>query len=269
MNGGPSDELKTLVSTMDDSLTAAGGFPVRFLIVAAGRTGSTRLRLLLDSHPMVRCHGEVYGENLTTLAEAVGLSQEVLQSERAEAPSAFLARRVFDPGGARAVGCKILYHQLETGWPGLLDTVVADRGVHVIHLIRRNGIKRFLSEYVVGTVTHKNLYLEGEALPTVGPVHLPVDVLLDNLETLAAASDRLRGFFVHHPFQEIAYEDSRDDNGVAMQGLLAFLGLPSATLSVPIRKILPDNASSLISNLDEVSRALRGTRFEPMLKALT
>jgi len=53
-----------------------------------------------------------------------------------------------------------------------------------------------------------------------------------------------------------------------MQGLLAFLGLPSATLSVPIRKILPDNASSLISNLDEVSRALRGTRFEPMLKAL-
>jgi hypothetical protein len=99
-------------------------------------------------------------------------------------------------------------------------------------------------------------------------VHLPVDVLLDNLETLAAASDRLRGCFVHHPFQEIAYEDSRDDNGPAMQGLLAFLGLPPATLSVPIRKILPENPSSLISNLGEVSRALKGTRFEPMLKEL-
>lgn len=253
---------------MEDSLTASERSPVRFLIVAAGRTGSTRLRLLLDAHPMVRCHGEVYGENLSTLSDAVGLSREVLQAERADDPSVFLARRVFAHGGARAVGCKILYHQLETGWPGLLDTVVADRGVHVIHLIRRNGIKRFLSEYVVGTVTHKNLYLEGEALPTVGPVHLPVDVLLDNLETLAAASDRLRGCFVHHPFQEIVYEDSRDDNGPAMQGLLAFLGLPPATLSVPIRKILPENPSSLISNLGEVSRALKGTRFEPMLKEL-
>jgi hypothetical protein len=253
---------------MDDSPALSERSPVRFLIVAAGRTGSTRLRLLLDAHPMVRCHGEVYGENLSTLTGAVGLTREALLSERAEDPSAFLAHRVFAPCGARAVGFKILYNQLETDWPGLLETVVADRGVHIIHLIRRNGIKRFLSEYVVGTVTRKNLYLEGEALPSVGPVHLPVEVLLDNLQTLAAASDRLRGCFVHHPYHEIAYEESRDDNGPAMQALLAFLGLPPATLSVSIRKILPENPSSLISNLEEVSRALTGTPFEPMLKEL-
>ena len=74
-------------------------------------------------------------------------------------------------------------------------------------------------------------------MPSVGQLHLPVEVLLDNLQTLAAASDRLRGGFDHHPYHEIGYEDSRDDIGP---------GMPS----------MPDRKESMSSN----QAALRACR---------
>jgi hypothetical protein len=75
----------------------------------------------------------------------------------------------------------------------------------------------------------------------------------------------IRDLFRDHPCHEVAYEDSLDDNGPAMQGVQAFLGVPPAPLSVPIRKILPDDPRRLIANFDEVAAAVRGTPFEPML----
>jgi hypothetical protein len=239
---------------------------VRFFILAAGRTGSTRLRYLLDSHPLAKCHGELFGENMTSLAEPDSDFHQQLLGERATNPAKFLHRRALDAGGARAVGFKILYHQLTRDWPGLLESVLADREIKVIHLVRRNGLKRFLSEYFVGTVTRKNRFFENEALPEVDPISIPVEPLLANLEMLDRESQKLRGLFRNHPFHEIVYEDSLDDNGPAMRGVLDFLGLPPAHLSVPIKKILPDNPARLISNFQEVEEALRGTPREWMLR---
>lgn len=251
---------------MKSPIPSPGGEPVRFSILAAGRTGSTRLRLLLDSHPLAKCHGEVFGENMSTLAEPGSDLHSQLLLERSADPAEFLHRRALEPGDARAIGFKILYHQLTDDWPGLLEATLADRGLRVVHLVRRNGLKRFLSEYFVGTVMRKNLFFENEEVPPLEPVSIPVATLLSNLEMLTRESERMRSSFRDHPFHEIAYEDSLDDNGPALRGVLDFLGLPPAQLSVPIKKILPNDPSKLIANFDEVSQALRGTRFEWMLR---
>jgi hypothetical protein len=237
----------------------------RFCIVTTGRTGSTRLRLLLDSHPRILCHGELFGENLTTLAAAESEMHRLLVAERAADPAAFLTRRAFAAADAGAVGFKILYGQLLTRWPGLLEALRSDRDVRIIHLVRRNGIKRFLSEYFVGTVTHRHLCRQDETPPAVAPVTIPVATLLADLEQVGRHVALIRDLFRDHPCHEVAYEDSLDDNGPAMQGVQAFLGVPPAPLSVPIRKILPDDPRRLIANFDEVAAAVRGTPFEPML----
>jgi hypothetical protein len=250
---------------MENPTSIPDGDPVRFFILAAGRTGSTRLRLLLDSHPLAKCHGELFGENLSTLAEPDSSFQGQLLGERSTNPARFLHRRALEAGYFQAVGFKILYHQLTREWPGLLEAALADHELRVIHLVRRNGLKRFLSEYFVGTVTKKNLFFENEALPSIQPVFIPVEPLLSNLEMLDRDSDKLRGLFRSHPFHEIAYEDSLDDNGPAMCSILDFLNLPPASLSVPIKKILPDDPARLIANFQEVEEALRGTRHEWML----
>jgi hypothetical protein len=242
-----------------------GAEAIRFLIVAAGRTGSTRLRLLLDSHPLIRCHGELFGNNLKTLAEPATPAYGRLLAERAHDPAAFLRQRALEPAGAAAVGFKILYHQLTRQWPGLLTQVQADRTLRIIHLVRRNGVKRFLSEYYVGTVTHRNRFDADEPLPAIAPVVVPVQTLLDDLAAIAHESARIRCLFRHHRIHEVAYEDSLDDNGATMQKVLDFLGVGPARLSVCIRKILPDDLRQLIANYDEVAAALQGTPFAFML----
>jgi hypothetical protein len=237
----------------------------RFFILAAGRTGSTRLRLLLDSHPLALCHGEVFGENLSTLAEPGSEAHQRLLLQRAANPAGFARDHIFSAGEKEAVGFKILYHQLTDVWPGLMDSLTADRDIRVVHLVRRNGLKRFLSEYFVGTVTRKNLILKNEDIPALSLVEIPPAVLLANLESIEAESERIRGIFHEHPVHEIAYEDSLEDNGPALRGVLDFLGLPPAELSVGIKKILPDDPRALVANFDEVAAALRGTRYEWML----
>jgi hypothetical protein len=66
--------------------------PVRFFILAAGRTGSTRLRLLLDSHPHAKCHGELFGENISTLAEPGSDLHKQLLGERSSNLREFLIK---------------------------------------------------------------------------------------------------------------------------------------------------------------------------------
>jgi hypothetical protein len=237
----------------------------RFLILAAGRTGSTRLRLLLDSHPLALCHGEVFGENLSTLAEPGSEAHRQLLEERTANPAVFATARVFAAEGKEAVGFTILYHQLADTWPGLMASLAEDRGIRVVHLVRHNGLKRFLSEYFVGTVTWKNLFLKNEEIPALPAVEIPPAVLLANLESIEAESERMRGIFRDHPLHELAYEESLEDNGPALRGVLDFLGLPPAELSVGIKKILPDDPKALIENFDKVAAALRGSRYEWML----
>ena len=237
----------------------------RFCIVTTGRTGSTRLRLLLDSHPRIVCHGELFGENLTTLAAAGSELHSQLIAERTADPAAFMVRRAFAATDVDAVGFKILYGQLLTRWPGLLEALRADRDVRIVHLVRRNAIKRFLSAYFVGTVTHKHLCRHDETPPAVAPVTIPVAALLADLEKAGRDAALLRDVFRDHPCHEVVYEESLDDNGPAMQEVQAFLGVPPARLSVPIRKILPDDPRQLIANFDEVAAAVRGTPFETML----
>lgn len=233
--------------------------------MAAGRTGSTRIRLLLDSHPLALCHGEVFGENLSTLTEPGSEAHRQLLEERTANPADFATARVFEAEEKSAVGFKILYHQLTEAWPELMEALAADKDIRVLHLVRRNGLKRFLSEYFVGTVTRKNLFLKNDKIPALPAVDIPPAVLLSNLESIENQAKRLRGIFCDHPVHELAYEDSLEDNGPALRSVLDFLGLPPAELSVGIKKILPDDPKALIANFDEVAVVLRGTRFEWML----
>jgi hypothetical protein len=237
----------------------------RFFIVTTGRTGSTRLRLLLDSHPRITCHGELFGENISTLAAPGSEPHRHLLAERDRDPAGFAMQRAFAPTGADAVGFKILHQQLLTRWPGLLDALQRAQDVRVIHLVRRNGIKRFMSEYFVGTVTGKNVYFLDEQLPRIEPVVVPATILLERLCEERRQSARIRELFAGHPCHEIAYEDSLADDGPALRAVQEFLGVPPAGLTAPIRKILPDDLRQLIANFDEVAAAVQGTPFESML----
>lgn len=240
------------------------GASTRFCILTYGRTGSRMLKGLLDSHTMVRCHGELFGENMSSLAAPGSDAHRELQRERAADPAGFLERRAFDPGGARAVGVKILYRQLFGQWGGLLEALKRDRQVRVIHLIRGNGIKRFMSEQAIRfTGVHE---VPADCTPpAIDPIAVHVPDLLASLAVIERESGAVRELFREHPLMEVTYEDLVGQPDHALARVQEFLGVPVERLAVNVRKVLPDDLRAVIANLDEVIEALRGTPFEHML----
>lgn len=235
--------------------------PIRFVIITAGRTGSTWLRLLLDSHPAVSCHGEVFGTNLSSIAEPDTADWDAALAARESAPAAFLQERVFAPTAAQAVGFKVLYEHLLTRWPTVLQSLVADRSIRIIHLTRRDGLKRFLSEYFVGTVTHRHQLPVGETPPLVTPVYIAVTDILGSLQRVADQQAAMQAHFAHHPVFDIAYEDLAAPDSTVLDALLDFLAVAGVPLRADLQKILPDDMSALIENLDEVRAALAASPF--------
>lgn len=237
---------------------------VRFCIVTVGRTGSTRLRYMLDSHPEVTCHGELLGENLASLAQPGTVEHHALLEERMSDAAGFVARHAFAPSDSRAVGFKVLYRQIAEQWPAAFAAIRADREVRIVHLTRRNLVKRFISEHFAGVVRKHN-YFNHEEPPMVRPVTISITSLLADLEKVQGEERALQEAFRDHPVLEIAYEDSCIEHGPALAGLQDFLGIPRLSLRSPVRKFLPDRLVALIENFGEVACALRGTPYESMM----
>ena len=202
----------------------------RFLIVTYGRTGSRMLRGMLDSHPLVRCHGEVFGENLSSLARGRPEMLPLLRTERDRDPADFLQRRVFDRAGCQSVGFKILYRQLFDAWPGLLEAVQLDADVRVIHLLRRDGIRRFMSEQFI-RVTGVHEVAEGAERPDVKPMHVHVPSLLESLAAVERGATMVRSVFHRHPYLELSYEDLVAPDGSRLGQVQDFIGVPPVALS--------------------------------------
>ena len=255
---------------------SAGEPPVRFLIVAAPRTGSTHLRLLLNSHPEVCCHGEVFRDFRIELGGFMGLApltpsplRDRLAAAREADPGEFLLHDVLHPGRMSAVGAKILYGEFAAGrWEGLCERVRAERALRIVHLTRRNRLKRFLSQYVVERVTRLTLAVHDEQVPVVRRVRVPVPEVLADMAAVAAEEQRFRAIFAGHPLIEVGYEDvitapASLDTLTAVQ---RFLGVGPAALESPARKILTDRLGDVIENIAELGAALRGTPHAWMLE---
>lgn len=248
---------------------------VRFLIVAAPRTGSTHLRLLLNSHPAMCCHGEVFKHEFGSFVGLNGRVPSPLQDRLAAArvahPGEFLMADVLYPGRMRAVGAKILYGTFALDqWAGLLERVVAERELRIVHLVRRNRVKRFLSHFVYTQVTKQTLALSAAQVPDVGRVRVPVTELLADLAAVEAEERRFRTMFSGQRTIEVCYEDV-----VAMEGpevlddVQRFLGVAPGVLASPAHKILSDRLCDVIENVAEVEAALRDTPHAWMLSEET
>src|SRR5262249_26215232 len=154
--------------TMDCATLGRTGKPAtRFIILCAARTGSTMLRHMLNSHPNVRCHGEVMtGRGLDSLAgdrDGDAAVTRTLLDRRGSDPQGFLEDVVLDPGSAKAVGFKIKYEELllsDYAW--LLGWLKSHREIRVIHLTRENRLKRLVSE-VTATKVYRLYNVTSEA----------------------------------------------------------------------------------------------------------
>lgn len=246
----------------------------RFLIICAARTGSTMLRWMLNSHPKICCHGEVF--SLPSIRGFVGISDDetapifhMLQKIRSMDPVSFLEHYVFCPGQFPVVGAKIQYASLqEPAWKSLFKKILSDYDIRIVHLIRENKLKRFVSHYIAAQKTHVNLALTRDQIPQPVRITLSPEECINDLIETEKAENRFREFFKIHQVFEITYEQILDSKSYKLNELQNFLGVVPTKLKMKTLKLNSDNLKDLIENYHELKNKFLGTKFELYLTEL-
>ncbi len=179
----------------------------RFVILAVPRTGSNLLCTLLNSHPRILCHHEVFNpQGVFTALDYRGKGLEVPSlQQRDDDPLGFLDR-VWQTGESDdpCVGFKWTRGQNQD----VLKQVLEDSGVKKIVLRRCNRMKTYVSELIAQKTQQWEVYSGHELMMPRPRVHVDVGQLLEHIATNQRFYDELSANLSRHkqPHLEIEYE---------------------------------------------------------------
>jgi len=240
-------------------MTGAQGRP--FIILGEARTGSMLLRDLLGSHPLIFAGGEPFQDQyddgdqkqhaIATLPDGAALLDLLAQH-----PLRFLERFLaLADAGERALGFKLFYSQLDR-LPEVRELLVARGDLQVIHLRRRNALRRYLS---LQRAVRSGIWFELARLPKPPPQPIRLDPahcreVLEQTLRQERVYDRL---FARHHRLELSYEELAAAPFAAAARTIAFLGLPPCPrFELKLRKSATDRLREAIANYDELKAAL-------------
>jgi hypothetical protein len=225
--------------------------PRKFVLFAQGRTGSTLLGDLLGAHPDVFFAHEIL--------------EQPVRSPRLK--TAWLRGR----HARHAVGFHVKIYQL-TGAQGIADPGawlrgMSSRGWRVVALRRHNLLRHVLSNM---TAQAADRYDDRSGAPAPVRLHVDADHLLHWMgkrEQVGLDEDRA---LVGVPHLALTYETDLADAAAwpaTTARVFADLGLEPLPVTSTLSRLNPGPLADLIENVDEINRALAGTRFEQFLDA--
>lgn len=223
----------------------------RFLIFAQGRSGSTLLADLLNSHPDVYC------------------ADEILTWKRRDPARYAKACSVGHRCGT--YGFKVKIYQLTeaqeiTAPNAWLRDMHAD-GWSVLHLQRTNVLRQALSSMVA---EQRSVYHEEGAGSEPQPVLIDIDDLfartrrrVTTIEDEVAALDGV-------PHEAFVYEDDLlrpETHQATADRAFEFLGLTSVPVTTSLRKIADRPLEQVVANADAVRVAVASSPYAELLES--
>lgn len=220
-----------------------------FVILCLGRTGSFYLVSLLNSHPDIRCFGELFSHR--------GQGRELFRNTPHTDALEYL-REITGSVEAPAVGLKLPVNSIQAH-PQALD-VLGDPGLRVIRLSRLNLLALFVSRQLLAA-TRVPQSTRGEYGDT--RVRLDPQPTVKAFERMEEHERWLDGLAGEHPTLRLTYEGIIEGEG--LEDAERFLGVEPRELSSPMEKLRKRPLSETVENWDEVVAELQGTRFEHFL----
>jgi hypothetical protein len=244
--------------------------PTRFVILAAPRTGSALLCTLLDSHPEILCHHEVFSPLGIFYAPRYrdGSLNLGTADDRDRSPIAFLERLWQENRGHRCVGFKFTRGRGQNDT--MLRAVLGDHDVRKIVLSRRNRVKAYVSTLIAELTGQWEVFRETDLIRDKPKVEINVDRLQRHVEMTvnyyAEIEESLRNS--GQTRLRIAYEDLLQPR--QHEQWLDYLGLPSDSFPLVAETVKqnPIELRQLVSNYEDLLDALRGTALESELCSL-
>jgi LPS sulfotransferase NodH/aminoglycoside phosphotransferase (APT) family kinase protein len=234
-----------------------------FLVVCAERTGSNLLLGLLRSHEEVFAGGELFNpvlieDNLLAWSLAPQEDLAELNALRRSDPIAFL-RRLFAMAarnGHRMIGFKLMYGHGDQQ-VRVRDYLAANRELRVVHLKRRNLLRRHLSEERA-RITGEWATKEGAAAKQLPTLDMDFRACLANFAFIEQKQADYDALFHGHPLLELFYEDLSEDPQAVGARVLSFLGVEGTPkLAVDFARTGIDPLRSAIANYDELKSKLQ------------
>ena len=214
---------------------------------------------LLDSHPDILCHHELFnpeGIHIAWSLRGSGFSLGDLPARQAD-PLGLLERAWQQHLDFRAVGFKLNIH----GPPEVQAAVLEDPAVLKIVLERRSRIRSFLSEQIAERTGVWESYPDSRRQEeSTAAVHVDAADLLGHAERNRRyyAGLRQRLVEIGQVCHELVFEELADPE--TQCSLLRFLGVDdSVALTGNTRRMNPQSLDALIANLSQLRDELVGT----------
>ncbi len=249
---------------------------VNFLILTTQRSGSTLLRTSLDSHPEIRCFGEIF------LRDYAGDRSFSVHSRHVEERN-FLAlisrsQRVyrfldefFSDGGDGAIGFKFMYNLASYrpyNFPMVMD-YARKKQVRVIHLIRENTLNSCLSRQFAEST---RIYHAENVLEQIG-VRINIPQLLKHMKLVETRKAKWRLKLNRFICLEVSYEEFVKKKDTVSSRILEFLDVNAdVNLVSPLKRIRTASLADTVENYAELERAIFAAGYgrflssEPLLK---
>ncbi len=239
--------------------------PRKFVILAVPRTGSNLLCTLLNSHPEILCHHEVFNPDgiftaVTHRDRDLGLGTVC---ERDAAPLEFLEKVWATGQGYGCVGFKWTRRQNEN----VLAAVVQDAGIRKIVLRRRNRIKTYVSDKIAQQTQQWEVYSRDELQWPRPRIVADKEELLEHMAVNERFYRRLEDMLASHRQHgfSLCYEDLLDR--AQQRRLLEFLQVQD--LDCPLEAVSvkqnPTDLRDVIANYDDFSASIRREGLEEEL----
>jgi len=234
----------------------------KFLVFAEQRTGSRFLTDLLDDHLSIRCGNEELnhpGSVVTVKGLALDDYMDVLDDtwDRLSYTAGNHNHKAdggTPRGPAEAVGFKVMYNQGPTYYGVRLLRRLDESGVRLIHLVRRNKLKQYISTEANaidnkhpamkgGHNAHPHTEEEAEKLRQITVNGKPTHVLhfmRQKAEEDAELSDLIESSVARDRFEIVQYEDLSRNTQVVTSRLFGLLGVEDEAVQTDMTKIHKD-----------------------------
>lgn len=236
-----------------------------FVIISSHRSGSNYLSSLLSSHPGIMSIGELY--NPSVLFAAPGKphlhGNRFAKIIRDIMPVWFLRHAVYHtyPSRIHAVGFRYFYTHAEGKFKPVLDYLINEKSIRIIHLKRKNLLQRYVSLCSAQKTGIWTVPASSELTQPPVQLHLrPKDCLayFTSMENYVHSFNR---HFRHHRLLEIEYEDLLRNLSREQKRLTSFLEVSPRTLTASTKKLNNKPLRSIISNYDVLKRRFSTTKW--------
>jgi len=220
---------------------------IKFIIFTYQRTGSTLLVDLLNSHPLIKCEGE-------------------LLLNRMHNPKVYINHRS-QLSSAEAYGFKLQISHLD--YQRINDhenfvTKIFNDGYKIIKLTRSDLFRTALSlQYAIDIQRfHFKNHIADHHLPIIS---IRPEELIKSLEWIHSQRNTLDKITKNLPHMALRYEDTLYDNTLhqkTIDSICNYLELPTAKVGSELIKATSDNMFEYISNKNEIIEYLNKTEYK-------